>query len=449
MAKPVLLLVEDDPGLQTQLRWALDGYQVEVAGDRESALEKFREDPVPIVILDLGLPPDRAGASEGLRCLTEILACAPDTKVIVSSGNEERANAIAAIAAGAHDVYPKPVDIDVLSTIVARAFHVHALESERRRSAARLEEAVPGLVSGDPAMLRVCRDIEKVAPTAVSVLLLGESGTGKDVLARAIHARSPRAARAYVALNCAAIPEALLESELFGHEKGAFTGAIRQAIGKVEVAHRGTLFLDEIGDLPIGLQAKLLRFLQDRTIERVGGRQQIPVDVRIVAATHQDLAARMRDGRFREDLFYRLNEVRIDIPPLRARGGDVPLLVAHFIAMFNRDHGRAIRGLAPDAADAVLHHDWPGNVRELENRIKRAVIMADGSLLTAADLDLAAPAAREGETLDLRGARDRAERDVIHKALLREQGNVARAARLLGVSRPTLYEQMRNLNIRP
>ena len=449
MAKPVLLLVEDDPGLQTQLRWALDGYQVEVAGDRESALEKFREDPVPIVILDLGLPPDRAGASEGLRGLTEILACAPGTKVIVSSGNEERANAIAAIAVGAHDVYPKPVDIDVLSTIVARAFHVHALESERRRSAARLEEAVPGLVSSDPAMLRVCRDIEKVAPTAVSVLLLGESGTGKDVLARAIHARSPRAARAYVALNCAAIPEALLESELFGHEKGSFTGAIRQAIGKVEVAHRGTLFLDEIGDLPIGLQAKLLRFLQDRTIERVGGRQQIPVDVRIVAATHQDLAARMRDGRFREDLFYRLNEVRIDIPPLRARGGDVPLLVAHFIAMFNRDHGRAIRGLAPDAADAVLHHDWPGNVRELENRIKRAVIMADGSLLTAADLDLAAPAAREGETLDLRGARDRAERDVIHRALLREQGNVARAARLLGVSRPTLYEQMRNLNIRP
>ncbi len=449
MAKPVLLLVEDDPGLQTQLRWALDGYQVEVAGDRESALEKFREDPVPIVILDLGLPPDRAGASEGLRCLTEILGFAPGTKVIVSSGNEERANAIAAIAAGAHDVYPKPVDIDVLSTIVARAFHVHALESERRRSAARLEEAVPGLVSSDPAMLRVCRDIEKVAPTAVSVLLLGESGTGKDVLARAIHARSPRAARAYVALNCAAIPEALLESELFGHEKGSFTGAIRQAIGKVEVAHRGTLFLDEIGDLPIGLQAKLLRFLQDRTIERVGGRQQIPVDVRIVAATHQDLAARMRDGRFREDLFYRLNEVRIDIPPLRARGGDVPLLVAHFIAMFNRDHGRAIRGLAPDAADAVLHHDWPGNVRELENRIKRAVIMADGSLLTAADLDLAPPAARAGETLDLRGARDRAERDVIHRALLREQGNVARAARLLGVSRPTLYEQMRNLNIRP
>ena len=380
--------------------------------------------------------------------MTEILACAPGTKVIVSSGNEERANAIAAIAAGAHDVYPKPVDIDVLSTIVARAFHVHALESERRRSAVRLEEAVPGLVTGDPAMLRVCRDIDKVAPTTVSVLLLGESGTGKDVLARAIHARSPRAARAYVALNCAAIPEALLESELFGHEKGAFTGAIRQAIGKVEVAHRGTLFLDEIGDLPIGLQAKLLRFLQDRTIERVGGRQQIPVDVRIVAATHQDLAARMRDGRFREDLFYRLNEVRIDIPPLRARAGDVPLLVAHFIAAFNRDHGRAIRGLAPDAADAVLRHDWPGNVRELENRIKRAVIMADGSLLTAADLDLAPAVSGEGETLDLRGARDRAERDVISKALLREQGNVARAARLLGVSRPTLYEQMRHLNIR-
>jgi two-component system NtrC family response regulator len=449
MAKPALLLVEDDPGLQTQLRWALDDYRVEVAGDRESALEKFRDDPVPIVILDLGLPPDRAGASEGLRCLSEILAHAPGTKVIVSSGNEARANAIAAIAAGAHDVYPKPVDIDVLSTIVARAFHVHALESERRGASVRSGDALPGLLTGDPAMLRVCRDIEKVAPTAVSVLLLGESGTGKDVLARAIHARSTRAARAYVALNCAAIPEALLESELFGHEKGAFTGAIRQAIGKVEIAHRGTLFLDEIGDLPTALQAKLLRFLQERMIERVGGRQQIPVDVRIVAATHQDLAARIREGRFREDLFYRLNEVRIDIPPLRARVGDVPLLVAHFIAAFNRDHGRAVRGLAPDAADAVLRHDWPGNVRELENRIKRAVIMADGSLLTAADLDLAAAASDPVEMLDLRGARDRAERDVIHRALLREHGNVARAARLLGVSRPTLYEQMRALNIRP
>jgi two-component system NtrC family response regulator len=443
-----LLLVEDDPGLQTQLRWALDDCEVEVAGDRAAAVARFREAPVPIVVLDLGLPPDPAGASEGLRCLREILAMAPETKVIVSSGNEDRANAVAAIAAGAHDFYAKPVDAAVLSTIVARAFHVHALEADGRRARGLAAAPLPGLVTGDDGMLRVCRVVEKVAPTSVSVLLLGESGTGKDVLARALHALSPRAQRPYVALNCAAIPEALLESELFGHEKGAFTGAIRQTIGKVELAHRGTLFLDEIGDLPPGLQAKLLRFLQDRVIERVGGRHQIAVDVRIVAATNQDLAARIRDNRFREDLFYRLNEVRIEVPPLRARPGDVPLLLEHFVARFAREHGRAIRGLAPDAVDAVLAHDWPGNVRELENRAKRAVVMADGTLLSAADLDLAPPPAAAPEEFDLRRARDRADREAIRRALLREQGNVSRAARLLGVSRPTLYEQMRHLNIR-
>lgn len=444
-----LLLVEDDPGLQTQLRWALDDFEVEVAGDRETAVARFRDVPVPIVILDLGLPPDPAGASEGLRCLREILALAPETKVIVSSGNEDRANAVAAIAAGAHDVYAKPVDAGVLGTIVTRAFHVHALEADGRRARGAAAAPLAGLVTGDDGMRVVCRAVEKVAPTAASVLLMGESGTGKDVLARAIHALSPRAARAYVALNCAAIPEALLESELFGHEKGAFTGAIRQTIGKVELAHRGTLFLDEIGDLPHGLQAKLLRFLQECVIERVGGRQPIAVDVRIVAATNQDLAARIRDNRFREDLFYRLNEVRIDVPPLRARPGDVPLLLEQFVARFNREHGRAIRGLAPDAVDAVLGHDWPGNVRELENRVKRAVIRADGTLLSAADLDLAPSAAAAAQEFDLRGARDRAEREAIRRALLCEQGNVSRAARLLGVSRPTLYEQMLHLNIRP
>jgi two-component system NtrC family response regulator len=448
-ARRALLLVEDDPGLQTQLRWALDDFEVEVASDRETAVTRFRDAPVPIVILDLGLPPDPAGASEGLRCLREILALAPETKVIVSSGNEDRANAVAAIAAGAHDFYSKPVDAGVLATLVARAFHVHALEADSRRTRGAAAAPLAGLVTGDDGMLVLCRAIEKVAPTSASVLLMGESGTGKDVLARAIHALSPRAARAYVAINCAAIPEMLLESELFGHEKGAFTGAIRQTIGKVELAHRGTLFLDEIGDLPHGLQAKLLRFLQERVIERVGGRQPIAVDVRIVAATNQDLAGRIRDNRFREDLFYRLNEVRIDVPPLRARPGDVPLLLEHFVARFNREHGRAIRGLAPDAVDAVLGHDWPGNVRELENRVKRAVIMADGTLLSAADLDLAPSRAAAAQEFDLRGARDRAEREAIRRALLREQGNVSRAARLLGVSRPTLYEQMRHLNIRP
>ena len=444
-----LLLVEDDPGLQTQLRWALDAYDVDVAGDRPTALARFHEAPAPIVILDLGLPPDPAGVSEGLRCLSEILAQAPDTKVIVSSGNEARAHAVAAIAAGAYDFYAKPVDATVLSTIVARAFHVHDLEADGRRMRGLAAAPLAGLVTGDAGMLRVCRVIEKVAPTSVSVLLLGESGTGKDVLARAIHALSPRASRPYVAINCAAIPEMLLESELFGHEKGAFTGAIRQSIGKIELANRGTLFLDEIGDLPPGLQAKLLRFLQDRTIERVGGRQHIAVDVRIISATNQDLATRIRENRFREDLFYRLNEVRVDVPPLRERSGDVPLLLEHFIAVFNREHGRAIRGLAPDAVDAALRHSWPGNVRELENRVKRAVIMADRTLLSAADFDFPDHAGAVDDDLDLRGARDRAERDAIQRALLREQGNVSRAARLLGVSRPTLYEQMRHLNIRP
>jgi len=451
--RPGLLLVEDDPGLQSQLRWALEDYAVEVAGDRAAALARFEVAPVPpLVILDLGLPPDPDGASEGLRCLHEILSRAPETKIVVSSGNETRAHAVAAIAAGAFDVYAKPVDVDVLGLILARALHVRGLEAEGRIGDTRGDAALPGIVTADPGMLRVCRAVAKVAPTGVSVLLLGESGTGKDVLARALHGGSPRAARPFVAINCAAIPEALLESELFGHEKGAFTGAVRQSVGKIETAHRGTLFLDEIGDLPLALQAKLLRFLQDRVIERIGGRQPIPVDVRIVSATNRDTAALIAEGRFREDLYYRLNEVRIDVPSLRDRPGDVVRLLEHFIAAHNRAHGRSIRGLAPDAIDAVLAHAWPGNVREVENRVKRAVIMAETRLLSAADLDLAPPdrglPGKPAPDFDLRSARDRAERAVIERALLREQGNMSRAARLLGISRPTLYETMKQLNMR-
>ncbi|MBL8698818.1 MAG: PEP-CTERM-box response regulator transcription factor [Alphaproteobacteria bacterium] len=442
------MLVEDDTGLQSQLRWALEAYDVAVAGDRAAALAKFRDEQPPVVVLDLGLPPDPDGATEGLQCLKDILAIAPETKVIISSGNEERANAVEAIAQGAYDFYAKPVDIDVLNLIIQRALHVHTLEREHRVRTESSLASLSGLVTSDPGMLKVCRTVEKVAPTGVSVMLLGESGTGKDVIARAIHQLSPRASRAFVAINCAAIPENLLESELFGHEKGAFTGAIRQTVGKIETANRGTFFLDEIGDLPLSLQAKLLRFLQDRVIERVGGRQQIPVDVRIISATNKNIPDLIRDGRFREDLFYRLNEIRIDIPPLRDRAGDVVLLINYFISEFNRQLGRNIKGLAQDAIEAVLEYNWPGNVREVENRVKRAVIMAEGRLLTAADLDFLAATGGTVEEYDLRVARERSERSVIQRALLKEQGNISKAARLLGISRPTLYELMKHLNIK-
>jgi two-component system NtrC family response regulator len=449
MKKSRLLLVEDDAGLQSQLRWALDQFAVTTVGDRATALASFRTERPPVVILDLGLPPDPDGASEGLQTIRDILSVAPETKIIVSSGNEDRANAVQAIALGAYDFYAKPVDIDVLTLIIQRAMHLYELEEEnRRRSAAAPETPLSGLITNDPGMLRVCRAIEKVAPTDVSVLLLGESGTGKDVLARAVHQLSPRSGKPFIAINCAAIPENLLESELFGHERGAFTGAVKQTIGKIELAHRGTFFLDEIGDLPLTLQAKLLRFLQDRVIERVGGRQQIPVDVRIVSATNKNIAEQIRDGRFREDLFYRLNEVRIDIPPLRERVGDVVLLINYFIGEFNRQHGRNIKGLAQDAVESVLSYPWPGNVREIENRVKRAVIMAEGKLLTSADLDFQPSTEPAADGYDLREARERAERAVIQRALLKEQGNISKAARLLGVSRPTLYELMRQLNIK-
>jgi two-component system NtrC family response regulator len=446
-ARPRLLVVEDDPGLQSQLRWALGDWDIEAVGGREAALARFRERPAPVVLLDLGLPPDPDGASEGLRCLRHLLAIDPAARVVVASGNPDRANAAAAAAAGAWDFLAKPVDPDTLSRTLARALEMRGLEAEARARLAAVPAALPGLVTGDPGMLALCRDVEKVAPAMVNVLLLGESGTGKDVVARALHALGPRAGGPYVAINCAAIPENLLESELFGHEKGAFTGAIRQSVGRIETAHGGTLFLDEIGDLPLALQAKLLRFLQDRRIERVGGRREITVDVRIVAATNRDLQAMIREGRFREDLLFRLDEVSLRLPPLRERPGDVVLLVEHFVAAYNRDHGRSIRGLAPDAVDAVLAHAWPGNVREVENRVKRAVIMADARLLGAADLGLEPAPGAAAESYDLRAARARAEGAAIRRALLREQGNVSRAARLLGVSRPTLYESMKQLGI--
>lgn len=435
----ILLIVEDDPGLQKQMRWSFDAYETLVAGDRESALVQLRRHEPAVVTLDLGLPPDPDGASEGLATLEQILTLAPDTKVIVVTGNQDRANAVKAVAMGAYDFYQKPFDPEVLGLVVERAFRLHALQQENRRLQQSQDSPMQGILTRDPGMLKMCRSVEKVAPSDATVLLLGESGAGKELLARALHRLSPRSAKRFVPINCAAIPENLLESELFGYEKGAFTGANRQTRGKIEFADGGTFFLDEVGDLSLALQAKILRFLQERVVEHIGGREEIPVDVRIVCATHQNLKKLIEEGRFREDLYYRLSEVVIAIPPLRDRHGDAALLAHAFMHKFSRQEGRSIRGFKQDALHAIETYAWPGNVREMENYIKRAVIMTDGSQIGAEDLGLAAPAG-EPEPINLREARDEAERKAIIKALARVDGNIQAAAELLGVSRPTLYD---------
>jgi two-component system NtrC family response regulator len=445
--RPKLLIIEDDAGLQRQLRWAYDGYDVVIAGDRASAIGALRANKPAVVTLDLGLPPDPDGVSEGFATLAEILALKPDTKVIVASGHGARESALRAIAEGAWDFYHKPIDIDALGLIVARAFHVHALEAENRRLAEREGgTALGGLISAAPEMAKVTRTIERVANADVSVMLLGASGTGKELLARGLHDSSPRARGSFVAINCAAIPETLLESELFGHEKGAFTGAVKTTEGKIEQAHGGTLFLDEIGDVPLPLQVKLLRFLQERVIERIGGRKPIAVDTRIVCATHQDVDAMVADGRFREDLYYRLAEIVVRIPSLAERSGDAVLLAQHFLKKYAKTMHSAVTGLSPDARAAIDTWGWPGNVRELENRMKRAVIMAEGKLVTAADLDLA-PATGGELPLNLRAARESADRSAIRHALARADGNISNTAKLLGVSRPTLYDLLKSYDL--
>jgi two-component system NtrC family response regulator len=434
------LVVEDDAALARQLRWAYEAYEVVVAGDRAAALDALRLHEPAVVTLDLGLPPDPDGTSEGFATLRDMLAAAPATKVIVASGHGERASALQAIGDGAWDFYSKPIDIDALGLIVARAFHVHALEAENRRLAARAAPSgFGGLLYASPEMTQVARQLQRVAPADVSVMLLGASGTGKELLARGVHDASPRAQGRFVAINCAAIPETLLEAELFGHEKGAFTGAVKTTEGKIEQAAGGTLFLDEIGDVPLALQVKLLRFLQERVIERIGGRKAIPVDTRIVCATHQDVDAMVADGRFREDLYYRLAEIVVRIPALAARTGDAGLIARHFVQHYARTLNPAVTGLAADARAAVDAWGWPGNVRELENRVKRAVIMAEGKLVTAADLDLG----EAGADLNLRTAREAADRRAIGRALAQADGNVSAAARLLGISRPTLYDLLK------
>ncbi len=440
--KRTLLVVEDDPGLQSQLKWCFENYEVTVVGDREAAVTAVRRLEPAVVTLDLGLPPDPANASGGLATLQDILSLVPATKVIVVTGNDDRENAVRAVGRGAYDFYQKPIDPEVLGLIVDRAYALYDLERENERLS-ETADATPlkGVIAASPEMIKVCRTIERVSPTDVSVLLLGESGTGKEVLCRALHDLSDRASSKLVAINCAAIPETLLESELFGYEKGAFTGANKQTIGKIEYANGGTLLLDEIGDLPGALQAKLLRFLQERTIERVGGREEIPVDVRVVCATHQDLKERIRTGDFREDLFYRISEVAINIPALRERGGDPLLLAQSFLRRFANQQGRSIRGLADDAVAAVQSYTWPGNARELENRVKRAVIMADGALVTAEDLELEDAESKEFP-FNLRQVREEAESQAIKRALVFSDNKVAQAAEMLGVSRPTLYDLM-------
>ena len=451
---PVLLVVEDDEGLQRQLKWAYEGYRVVIAGDRATAIEQVRAHEPAVVTLDLGLPPDPDGTAEGFATLTEILALKPDTKVIVASGHGARESALRAIALGAYDFYRKPIDIDELGLIVARAFHLHAIEAENRlleEQGASGGTILGSLLSAAPEMTRVARTIERVAGADVSVMLLGASGTGKELLARAVHQLSPRANGQFVAINCAAIPENLLEAELFGYERGAFTGAVKTTPGKIELAQGGTLFLDEVGDIPLPLQVKLLRFLQERVIERIGGRSPIAVDTRIVCATHQDLDAMQAAGSFREDLYYRLAEIVVKIPTLAERPGDAVLLARHFAKRFARELNPQVQGLGADALAVIDAYPWPGNVRELENRLKRAVIMADGKLVGAADLDLPGNRAAVDEVeelaLNLRAAREVADRRAIRSALARTEHNISGAAKLLGISRPTLYDLLKQYHL--
>jgi two-component system, NtrC family, response regulator len=445
--KASLLVVEDDLGLQKQMRWGFDNYEVVLAGDCDAAIAQMRRFEPAVMTLDLGLPPDPDGVSQGFETLRKALELFPDTKVIVITGNQDRSHAVQAVGMGAYDFYQKPFDPDVLGLIIDRAFRLHQLQTENRKLARSVASTLQGVITHDAGMQRLTRTVEKLAPSDATVLLLGESGTGKELLARALHDLSPRAANRFVAINCAAIPENLLESELFGYERGAFTGAAKQTRGKIEYANGGTLFLDEVGDLPHALQAKLLRFLQERVVERIGGREEIAVDVRIVCATHQNLKDMMQQGRFREDLYYRLSEVIIQIPALRERQGDAMLLANAFLVKFTEQQGKPTMHFSEEAAEAIETHPWPGNVRELENAVKRAVIMADGSRIARDDLGLSS-SGEKPDPVNLRQVREEAERKAIVRALGRSDGNLVKAAELLGVSRPTLYDLLNRYGLK-
>lgn len=443
-----LLIVEDDPGLQSQLRWCFEDYKVVIAEDRETALAQLRRHEPPVVLQDLGLPPDSEGVGEGLATLEDIMVLAPGTKVIVVTGHGDQENAIKSVGLGAYDFYEKPVDTQTLQLIVDRAYQIYALEQENVRLL-RQESASPldGIIASSEKMLEVCRMVEKVAPTNATTLLSGESGTGKELLARSLHSLSMRADKPFVAINCAAIPESLLESELFGHERGAFTGAVKQTCGQIEMADAGTLFLDEVGDMPLALQAKLLRFLQERIIERVGGREQISVDVRVVAATNQDLEVAINEGRFRQDLYYRISEITISIPPLREREGGRIILARSLLEKFAAQQGRTLKGFSLNTLNAIRNYAWPGNVREMENKIKGAVIMAEGKQVTVADLGLT-EVDTPAPNLNLREVRRLSETAAIKRALVSSSGNISKAAKILGITRPTLYDLIEKYEIR-
>ena len=451
-----LLIVEDDLALQKQIKWSLDRFDSVTASDRESALVQFRRHQPAVVTMDLGLPPDPDSVSEGFLLLEQLLEIDANVKVIVLTGQNDQANALRAIGLGAYDFLAKPFEPDMLGLTIDRAFRLFELQSENRRlQTLHQPDALSGLITRDPGMLRTCRMVERVASSTATVMLLGESGTGKEVLAQGLHLASKRTGK-FVAINCAAIPEALLESELFGYERGAFTGATKTTIGKIETASGGTLMLDEIGDLPHPLQAKLLRFLQERKVERVGGRQEIPVDVRVVCATHQNLKTQIAEGRFREDLYYRLAEIVIEIPALRQRQGDAVLLAHAFLRNFAQEQRRGSMSFGDDALRAIESHAWPGNVRQLLSAVRRAVIMADGNRLSRRDLGLPGDENEAGTSaaldaagdLDLRAVREVAERQAVLAALARTDRNIVKAAELLGVSRPTLYDLMHRLAIK-
>jgi len=437
--KKTLLIVEDDPGLQKQLKWSFENYNVIIAGDRTEAITALRRNKPAVVTLDLGLPPDPANATEGLATLKEIQLLAPETKVIVVTGNDDREIAVQAVAMGAYDFYQKPVEMDTLNLIIDRAFHLDDLEKENKRLSNKTDEPLEGMIAVSKPMLALARTVEKIAPTDVTTLLLGDSGTGKELIAKALHNLSSRKNKPFVAVNSAAIPENLLESELFGYEKGAFTGAVRQTKGKIEYADQGTFFLDEIGDLPMALQAKLLRFLQERTIERIGGRHEIPVDIRIVCATHQNLQDLIAQGKFREDLYYRLSEMTIKIPPLREREGDAIVIATALARRFSEQQHKKINGFTKEAAQEIESYSWPGNIRELENKVKRAVIMADGVHITSEDLEITTLKEEPSLPLNLKEVRIMAETSAIKRALSYSNNNVSQTAKLLGVTRPTLY----------
>lgn len=443
-----LLIVEDDIGLQRQLKWCFSDYDVVIAANREEAVTALREHQPSVMTLDLGLPPDPANVSEGFATLAEVISISPGTKVIVITGNDDVSNAIKAVSLGAYDFYQKPIDPEVIKIIIERAFHLSTLEYEvKALQQGQLDSPLEGLITADAEMLKICRIVEKVAPTDTTVLLIGESGTGKEILAHALHRLSQRKDKNFIAINCAAIPENLLESELFGYEKGAFTGATKQTKGKLELADQGTLFLDEIGDLPLHLQSKLLRFLQERCLERVGGREQIQIDVRIISATHQDLQRMITEKTFRQDLYYRLSDLTINIPPLRERKGDVTLLARAFFERHKSIMHSNLKGITQNALHVIENHVWPGNVRELEAVIKRAVIMAETPYIEDMDLGMENVAV-SSNPMSLREVREKAEKEAIRYALNITQENISQAAELLGVSRPTLYDLMKKYQLK-